>query len=188
MLWRGFRFGSPRSDRASTEDLMMRAIGIIVLLGALAVGGWWVAVKRPADLRAEREAAEAALAAELNGAREAMFGKEVVESDVQWRETGLGYRILNEGTGAKPFPGARVRMQYLGRLKDGTVFDQSKEPVEFRIGGMIPGMSAAAQMLGTGGKGVFYIPPKLGYGGQRVAGIPPNSGLIFEIEMVAVNP
>lgn len=167
---------------------MMRTIGIIVLLVALAAGGWWIAVKRPADLREKRATQEAAAAAELNAQREAIFGTEAVHADVQWRDSGLGYRILNEGTGSKPFPGARVRMNYIGRLKDGTVFDQSREPVEFRIGGMIPGMSAAAQMLGTGGKGVFFIPPKLGYGGQQVAGIPPNSGLIFEIEMAAVNP
>lgn len=167
---------------------MMRAISLLLLLVVLGVGGWWVAVKRPAERRAERAAAQAAVEAEVNAAREAMFGAEALQAEVQWRETGLGYRILNEGTGSKPFPGARVRMNYVGRLKDGTVFDQSREPVEFRVGGMIPGMSAAAQMLGTGGRGVFFIPPKLGYGGQQVAGIPPNSGLIFEIEMVAVNP
>lgn len=167
---------------------MKRILTILLLLAVSGGAIWWLAVKRPAAIAAARAADEAAAQAALNAQREAMFGPEATAADVQWRESGLGYRILNEGTGSKPFPGARVRMNYVGRLKDGTIFDRSKEPVEFRIGGMIPGMSAAAQMLGTGGRGVFFIPPKLGYGGQQVAGIPPHSGLIFEIEMVAVNP
>ena len=166
---------------------MTRVVGILVLIISLAAG-WWLVVKRPAELR-QRAAAEAAEAASaLQAQREAMYGAEANAPDVQWRETGLGYRIIEEGSGPKPFPGSRIRINYIGRLKDGIVFDRSKEPTEFRIGGMIPGMSAAAQMLGNGGKGVFFIPPKLGYGGQKIATIPPNSGLIFEIEMVAVNP
>lgn len=167
---------------------MKRAGGIVLLAAALAGAGWWFLIERPARLAEERRAAVAAVEAKARAEREAMFGPEALAEDVQWRESGLGYRILAEGSGPKPFPGARVRMGYVGRLRDGTIFDRSKEPVEFRIGGMIPGMSAAAQMLGAGGRGVFFIPPKLGYGGQRVAGIPPNSGLIFEIELVAVNP
>ena len=167
---------------------MKKALGIVALAGLLGLAGWWAIIKRPADQRAQAAARQAAADAAISAQREALFGPEALAANVQWRETGLGYLLLDEGTGSKPFPGARIRINYVGRLKDGTIFDRSKEPVEFRIGGMIPGMSAAAQMLGNGGRGVFFIPPKLGYGGQKVAGIPPNSGLIFEIEMVAVNP
>jgi FKBP-type peptidyl-prolyl cis-trans isomerase len=72
-------------------------------------------------------------------------------------------------------------------LKDGTVFDQSAKPVDYRIGSTIPGLSTGLQLLGTGGKAVFYLPPSLGYGSRKVMGIPPDSGLIFEVEVLAVN-
>lgn len=167
---------------------MKRAAMLVFLIAAASAAIWWLAVKRPAEILAARQADEAAAAAVVQAQREAMFGPESLHPDVAWRQTGLGYRIIEEGRDPKPYPGARVSLNYVGRMKDGTVFDRSKGPTEFRIGGMIPGMSAGAQMLGARGRGVFFIPPQLGYGGRQVAGIPPSSGLIFEIEMVAVNP
>lgn len=117
-----------------------------------------------------------------------LFGAEALANEVQWKSNGLGYRILSPGTGPKPGIGAAVKLTYTGRLKDGTVFDREEKPVEFRIGGTIPGLSAGLQILGSRGKAVFYIPPSLGYGPRKVAGIPPNSGLIFEVTVLAVNP
>lgn len=118
--------------------------------------------------------------------REALFGPEALQSDVQWRDSGLGCRILTEGTPPKPGLGQTVRIRYAGRLKDGTVFDRADQPAAFVIGGTITGLSNGLQMLGTGGKAVFFIPPSQGYGARKVMGIPPNSGLIFEVEVVEV--
>ena len=50
------------------------------------------------------------------------------------------------------------------------------------------GWAAAMPSLKPGGKAVFYIPPHLGNGGIRAGDIPPNSALIFEVELLAVNP
>jgi FKBP-type peptidyl-prolyl cis-trans isomerase len=166
----------------------MRTLIIVVLLAAIAGAVWWLGFKRPAEVRAEQQAQAEAEHSALTAKREAMFGAEALGAEVQWKESGLGYRILHEGSGAKPPLGATVRINYVGRLADGTVFDRSPQPRDFRIGTMIPGMNAAAQMLSPGGKGVFFVPPRLGYGGQKVGPIPPNSGLIFEMELVAVNP
>lgn len=120
--------------------------------------------------------------------RQQLFGTEASDPDVHWRENGFGYRIVQEGTPPRPGIGTPVRILYTGRLKDGTVFDRADKPRDFQIGGTIPGLSSGLQLLGTGGKAVFYIPPALGYGPRKVMGIPPNSGLIFEVEVVAVNP
>jgi FKBP-type peptidyl-prolyl cis-trans isomerase FklB len=153
--------------------------GIVVALVA------WSACSKPAK---ESLDASAASLDPLRAEREALFGAEALTSDVTWRDSGLGYRILTQGDGAKPGIGGRVRINYVGRLKDGTVFDRTKEPIEMRIGGMVPGLSAGLQLLNAGGKAVFFIPPKLGYEGRQVMGISPNSGLIFDVELAAVLP
>ncbi len=167
---------------------MKRVLSILVLVAVAGGAIWWLAVKRPADLAAAAQREQEANEAALNTQREAMFGAEALAADVQWRPTGLGFRIENEGEGPKPTVGTRVRMNYRGRLRDGTVFDQSKEPVVFAVGQMVPGMNAAAMMLGAGGKGTFFIPPALGYGRRAAGPIPANSGLIFEVEVLALNP
>lgn len=157
---------------------------VLVALGAL----WWLAMYRPARILAAQQADEAAALAQVQTKREAMFGQEALAPEVQWRETGFGYRIIEEGTGRKPGIGTTVRVNYVGRLKDGTVFDRSETPVDFQVGHLIPGMNAGLQLLGAGGKAIFYIPPQLGYGGRAAGPIPANSGLIFEVELLAVNP
>ena len=87
--------------------------------------------------------------------------------------------------------GSGVRGKYTGRLKDGTVFDDSRSrgsPSDFPVSNLIPGWSAAMLTLRPGGKALFYIPPHLGYGGLRSGKVPPFSGLVFEVEVLAVNP
>ena len=58
----------------------------------------------------------------------------------------------------------------------------------FAVNRLITGWAAAMPSLKPGGKAVFYIPPSLGYGGMRSGDIPPVSGLIFEVELLEVNP
>jgi len=99
--------------------------------------------------------------------------------------------VPSVGEGAAPAMTDRVRVHYTGRLKDGTVFDDSHKngkPSDFVVNRLITGWSAAMSSLKPGGKGVFYIPSHLGYGGLRAGNIPPFSGLIFEVELIAVNP
>ena len=120
--------------------------------------------------------------------RRRLFGAESLVPGVQWRSRGLGLLVSDEGKPPKPGIGARVRVLYTGRTKDGTVFDRADKPREFLIGGTIPGMSVALQALGTGGKATVFIPPALGYGGVKVMGIPPSSGLIFDLNVVSIDP
>lgn len=159
----------------------MKRAGVI-LGSALFLAGFVACSRRPADVPAAAQP-DPAIAE-----RQALFGADALARDIQWRDNGLGVHVIAAGTPPQPGIGDPVKLTYVGRLKDGTVFDRSDKPVEFRIGGTIPGLSAGLQLLGTGGKAVFFIPPSLGYGPRKVAGIPPHSGLIFEVTVVAVNP
>jgi FKBP-type peptidyl-prolyl cis-trans isomerase FklB len=124
--------------------------------------------------------------------REQYFGKELAaDKDIAWRTSNLGIRIIAPGEGPLIQLQDRVRVHYAGRLVDGTVFDSSVErgkPSEFAVDRLITGWSAAMLTLRPGGKAVIYIPPHLGYGGVRAGKVPPFSSLIFEVEVLAVNP
>lgn len=174
----------------------MKRLSISALLVLLFGGAFWWFSRSPAPSPTTAISPSPATAQAPAGVedpkraeRDALFGPEALSANVQWRQNGLGYRITAEGTPPKPGIGATVRLRYVGRLKDGTVFDHSNDkPAEFLIGTTVAGLSVGLQMLGTGGNATFYIPPSLGYGSRKVAGIPPGSGLIFDVEIIAINP
>lgn len=123
--------------------------------------------------------------------REQLFGPRASAPDVAWRSSGLGVRVLAAGEGKSPTMTDTVRVHYTGRLKDGTVFDDSRargKPGDFVVNRLIPGWAAGMAALQPGGKAEFFVPPQLGYGGVQAAGVPPGSALIFEVELIAVNP
>lgn len=105
--------------------------------------------------------------------------------------TGLHYEIIAAGTDPKPTEASTVKVHYTGKLIDGTVFDSSVErgePVEFPLGGVIPGWTEGLQLVGTGGKLKLYIPGNLAYGAQPPPGSPitPNATLVFDVELLEV--
>src|SRR5690606_25838833 len=133
--------------------------------------------------KAEREAAARRQQEELIGELSQGFEK---------TESGLRYKFIAKGNGARAEAGKKVSVHYKGMLADGTVFDSSykrKEPIEFPLGKghVIEGWDEGIQLLQVGDQARFVIPPHIAYG-QRGAGgvIPPNATLIFDVELVAV--
>jgi FKBP-type peptidyl-prolyl cis-trans isomerase len=107
-------------------------------------------------------------------------------------QSGLRYKILQNGNGAKAGKGKKVSVHYKGQLADGTVFDSSysrKQPIDFTlgIGQVISGWDEGIQLLKVGDKARFVIPSNLAYGSQGAGGvIPPNANLIFDVELMDV--
>ncbi len=106
-------------------------------------------------------------------------------------ESGLRYKITHKsGSGIKPEKGQNVAVHYVGKLEDGTIFDNSYgrgEPIEFPIGVgyVIPGWDEGIRLLEEGDKATFIIPSYLAYGEAGAGGvIPPNATLIFDVELV----
>lgn len=106
---------------------------------------------------------------------------------VKTTASGLQYKVITEGTGAKPKATDVVVAHYEGKTIDGKVFDSSyerKEPAQFDLQQMIPGFREGVQLMPAGSKYEFYMPSELGYGENGVATIEPNSVLIFTVELL----
>lgn len=104
--------------------------------------------------------------------------------------SGLKYRILRQGTGARPGATATVEVHYHGWLDNGTVFDSSyrrKESIGFPLNRVIAGWTEGMQLVGSGGMIELEIPSKLGYGDRGAPpDIPPRATLHFLVELLAV--
>jgi FKBP-type peptidyl-prolyl cis-trans isomerase FkpA len=108
-------------------------------------------------------------------------------------EAGLVYKDVECGEGAEPANGDTISVHYTGRLEDGTEFDSSEggEPISFVLGAgmVIEGWDLGFEGMKVGGKRELTIPPELGYGEMgSPPTIPPNSTLVFDVELVDVQP
>jgi peptidylprolyl isomerase len=146
----------------------------------------------------------------INEAKAAYFTG--IKKASQKTASGLQYKILKKGGGAKPAVGSVVYINYAGYFENGSLFDtnivdvakamgkfeQQRQdqgvyaPIPFQAGrkeGMIPGFIEGIEKMSFGDKAVIFIPSTLGYGPQGVGGvIPPNANLIFELELVQTPP
>lgn len=133
--------------------------------------------------------------------KEEMYGKNR-DAGIKWLEenktkegvvtlpSGLQYKVLTEGTGAIPTSSDKVKVNYEGRLIDGTVFDSSYkrgEPTSFQADRVIKGWTEALTKMSVGSKWELYIPYQLAYGEQEAGQlIKPFSTLIFTVELLEI--
>lgn len=121
---------------------------------------------------------------------QAFLAQNAEREDVVQTESGLQYRVIEEGEGASPVATDQVTVHYRGTLLNGTEFDSSYargEPATFALNQVIPGWTEGVQLMKEGAKYEFFIPANLAYGEQgRPGPIGPNSTLIFEVELIEV--
>ncbi len=131
-----------------------------------------------ADVQAPKS--EKALAAEQQ-----FLAKEKAAKGVRELADGILLTELTPGSGNKPGANDQVQVNYVGRLPDSTVFDQSTQPQWFRLDSVISGWSSALQQMPVGAKWRLVIPSAQAYGGDGAGElIPPYTPLIFEIELL----
>ena len=104
--------------------------------------------------------------------------------------SGLQYRVIHEGTGAKPSANDSGTVHYKGYLTNGKVFDSSierGEPATFGVSEVISGWTEALQLMAVGSKWQIFLPSDLAYGDAGSgAAIPPGSALIFDVELLDI--
>jgi len=110
------------------------------------------------------------------------------KSGVITTASGLQYKVIKEGTGAKPKAEDMVKIHYHGTFLNGEVFQstvEQGEPVELPTGDLISGFSEGLQLMAVGSKYIFWIPIELGY--YNVPNHPHNNKfLIFEVELLEI--
>ena len=122
--------------------------------------------------------------------REARFMEQAkAQPGAQEIEGGLVLRTLQPGVGPNVMPDNTVTFHYVGKLPDGTVFDDTTDgaPLTVRASGLVTGMTNGLTHMNAGGRYVLTIPSELAYG-SRGAGdaIPPDTPLEFTIEIVEI--
>jgi len=145
------------------------------------------------EARQAAEAANAPIAEENIAAGEKFLATLEGKEGIQKTDSGLYYEIIKEGTGPKASSiEDKVTVHYEGKLISGQVFDSSKErgqPATFPLNGVIKGFQEGLQLVGEGGEIRLYVPSKLGYGNNQAGElIKPGSLLIFDVELIKVNP
>ena len=114
----------------------------------------------------------------------------LTDSDIPYTTTksGLQYRAITEGDGAKPSAKNVVTVHYTGCFEDGEEFDSSHgrgEPTTFPLSGVIRGWTEGVQLMSPGAKYQFIIPHDLAYGEDGFGDIiPPYETLHFEIDLI----
>lgn len=141
--------------------------------------------KRRAEAETQRQSQGAANAAE----GDKFLLENRVKEGVQVTDSGLQYKVVQMGEGAKPAATDRVTVHYRGTLLNGEEFDSSysrNQPMTFQLDQVIPGWTEGVQLMPVGSKFMFYIPPGLAYGENGGGPIGPNATLIFEVELLGI--
>ncbi|KTC94011.1 FKBP-type peptidyl-prolyl cis-trans isomerase [Legionella erythra] len=142
------------------------------------------------DLMAKRNAEFTKKAEENKSKGEAFLSQNKTKEGVVTLPSGLQYKIIEKGNGAKPTKEDTVTVEYTGRLIDGQVFDSTDKtgkPATFKVSQVIPGWTEALQLMPAGSVWEVYVPASLAYGPRSVGGpIGPNETLIFKIHLISV--
>ncbi|BCA94995.1 outer membrane protein MIP [Legionella antarctica] len=142
------------------------------------------------DLMAKRSAEFNKKSDENKSRGEAFLKENKSKTGVIVLPSGLQYKIIDSGTGAKPGKTDTVTVEYTGHLIDGTVFDSTEKtgkPATFQVSQVIPGWTEALQLMPAGSTWEIYVPANLAYGSRSVGGpIGPNETLIFKIHLISV--
>ena len=118
-------------------------------------------------------------------AEQQFLTREKAAAGVRELSDGILLTELTPGNGSKPLASDEVQVKYVGRLPDGTVFDQSTQPQWFRLDSVISGWSSALQHMPVGAKWRLVIPSAQAYGADGAGElIPPYTPLVFEIELL----
>ena len=148
---------------------------------------------RSYQIKAQQKASQLRQEESTNNRQEGQkfLDENISKEGVNMTESGLQYKVIEEGSGATPTAEDTVTVHYEGTLLDGRVFDNSysnDEPTTFALNRVIPGWSEGLLLMKEGATYKFWIPGELAYGQNPPPGslIGPGQLLVFEVELLEV--
>jgi FKBP-type peptidyl-prolyl cis-trans isomerase FkpA len=137
------------------------------------------------------QARQAAGAEKEKGAAKDFLAKAAQEKGAQKTPSGLIFKVIRPGKGPNPKETDQVKVNYEGRLINGTVFDSSYkrgQPAEFPLNGVIKCWTEGVQKMHVGEEAQLVCPSDIAYGDRSPSPlIPAGSTLIFKVELLAIN-
>jgi FKBP-type peptidyl-prolyl cis-trans isomerase FklB len=191
----GYQIGSQIAQQLKSEGLdvnpafLAKALEDVIAGNepALTIDEMNAAISSAQQQAQEQTMVDAQLAVEAGET----FRNQYAEQDgVMRTDSGMLYRILDEGSGEKPAASDTVVVHYRGTLINGAEFDSSikrNQPATFGLNSIIPGWQEILQLMPEGSRWEVVIPPALAYGSTGAGGmIGPEETLIFEIELIEI--
>lgn len=126
-----------------------------------------------------------------HAAARAFLAKNGKKKGVVTTASGLEYQVVQAGHGNNPKPDDVVTVNYRGTLLDGKEFDSSYkrgQPASFPVDRVIPGWQEALKLMQPGAKWRLFVPPQLAYDLSSPPPIPPGSLLIFDVNLIGIQP
>lgn len=169
----------------------MKKLVSVLMVGCVAL---WLAGcgESEEEQKFRQELVDKALNDEVRKQGDAFLAENAKEVDVVTTKTGLQYKVLVAGNGAKPAITDKVTVHYEGLRVDGHIFDSSYQrgkPATFPVKGVIRGWTEALMLMPKGSVWMLYIPPERAYGATSPSPeIPANSTLIFKVELIDFGP
>ena len=127
---------------------------------------------------------------------DAFLAQNRAKSGVQTTESGLQYRVIENGSGARPTAQNQVQVHYKASLPEGPTFidttapreGQQSSPVTMQVGEIpLTGLREAIGLMQAGSRWEVVRPPDIAYGNTPQSPIGPNQAVVFEVQLVSIN-
>lgn len=134
------------------------------------------------------------LAAENKTKSDTFLAQNKGKSGVKTLASGVQYRVIEAGSGAKPTQASQVQISYKGTLPDGRVIvdtaqaapNQPAGPVSIKVSEIpLSGLREALQLMPTGARWEVVMPGTAAYGTTIEAGEMANQAVVFDVKLVS---
>jgi FKBP-type peptidyl-prolyl cis-trans isomerase FklB len=170
---RAMQDGYTKKNSAISEEVMREVLG-----------------KMQQKMMTEAKAEFDKLAGENKAKSTKFLAENKAKKGIVTTQSGLQYRVIEEGTGPRATINSEVKVHYRGSLTSGLEFDSSfarGEPVTFKVNSVIKGWQEALPLMRVGDHWQIFVPPELAYADRgQPPRIGPNEALVFEIKLIEV--
>ena len=140
-------------------------------------------------VRQEQAEAFQKLADDNQKASEEFMAANLSKNGIVALPSGIQYRVIEEGDGARPGMDSSVKVHYRGSKTDGLEFDSSFArgvPEEFTVNSVLKGWQEVLPLMKTGSTWQIFVPPEMAFGARGNPPVGPNEALIFDLKLVEI--